>query len=76
MKTCYRSLGLVLLSLLLCSCSALSMPQSPTPPPPPTLAAGAQACVEPPAGLVSWWPADGNANDVQGVNDGAKEELK
>src|SRR5712692_3427355 len=30
---------------------------------------GAQVCVEPPAGLVSWWPADGNADDIAGGND-------
>ncbi|MBI4334667.1 MAG: hypothetical protein HY673_25720, partial [Chloroflexi bacterium] len=28
----------------------------------------AQTCVQPPAGLVSWWPGDGNANDIQGTN--------
>jgi hypothetical protein len=32
--------------------------------------ATAQDCVEPPAGLVSWWPGDGNADDIQGGNDG------
>jgi Concanavalin A-like lectin/glucanases superfamily len=32
--------------------------------------AGAQTCVQPPPGLVSWWPGDGNADDVQNVNDG------
>lgn len=26
--------------------------------------------VPPPAGLVGWWPGDGNANDIQGTNDG------
>lgn len=31
-------------------------------PPPP--------CVAPPAGLVSWWPGEGNANDNEGVNNG------
>ncbi|HWH68656.1 MAG TPA: hypothetical protein VNT26_04690, partial [Candidatus Sulfotelmatobacter sp.] len=25
-----------------------------------------QSCSPPPAGLVSWWPADGNANDIAG----------
>ena len=30
----------------------------------------AQVCVEPPAGLVGWWPADGTADDVTGGNDG------
>lgn len=32
--------------------------------------AAAQECVRPPAGLVSWWPGDGNADDIQGGNDG------
>jgi hypothetical protein len=31
----------------------------------------AQVCVEPPAGLVSWWPADGNADDIAGGHDAA-----
>ena len=26
--------------------------------------------VVPPAGLVGWWPGDGNANDIEGVNNG------
>jgi hypothetical protein len=30
----------------------------------------AQTCVQPPAGLVSWWPRDGNAQDIIGPNDG------
>ncbi|MGZ5438057.1 MAG: hypothetical protein ACXW3F_18375, partial [Pyrinomonadaceae bacterium] len=29
------------------------------PQPPPS-------CVTPPAGIVGWWPGDGNANDIQG----------
>jgi len=32
--------------------------------------AAAQECVEPPDNLVSWWPGDGNARDIQGANDG------
>jgi hypothetical protein len=28
-------------------------------------------CVSPPAGLVSWWPGDGNAEDITGSNGGA-----
>jgi hypothetical protein len=32
--------------------------------------ATAQDCVEPPARLVSWWPGDGDANDIQDSNDG------
>ena len=27
-------------------------------------------CTAPPSGLVSWWPGDGNANDIVGVNNG------
>src|SRR5207249_3420823 len=27
-------------------------------------------CVTPPSGLISWWPAEGNANDVAGGNSG------
>jgi hypothetical protein len=27
-------------------------------------------CATPPSGLVSWWPGDGNANDIQGTNNG------
>src|SRR6266545_3502369 len=33
--------------------------------------AAAQVCVQPPEGLVSWWPGDGNANDIVGGNNGA-----
>jgi hypothetical protein len=32
--------------------------------------AGPQTCTQPPSGLVSWWPGDGNANDIQDGNDG------
>ena len=31
----------------------------------------AQSCVPPPADLVSWWPGDGDAQDIVGNNDGA-----
>jgi hypothetical protein len=34
------------------------------------LAATARDCVPAPTGLVGWWPADGNANDVTGTNNG------
>ena len=33
-------------------------------------AAAQQTCTPPPPGLVSWWPADGNANDIQDHNPG------
>ena len=32
-----------------------------------------QTCVDPPSGLVSWWPGDGNASDIVDGNDGALE---
>lgn len=32
--------------------------------------AKAQSCVTPPPGLVSWWPGDGNADDIIGGNHG------
>src|SRR3990170_648716 len=32
--------------------------------------ATAQSCIIPPAGLVSWWPAEGNADDLQDGNHG------
>jgi hypothetical protein len=32
-----------------------------------------ETCVPPPAGLVSWWPADGNANDIVGANHGTAQ---
>lgn len=34
------------------------------------VAAEAQPCVPAPPGLVSWWPGDGDARDIQGSNDG------
>src|SRR3954471_5623734 len=30
----------------------------------------AQTCTPPPPNMVSWWPGDGNANDIQGSNNG------
>jgi hypothetical protein len=32
--------------------------------------AQSQSCVQPPPNLVSWWPGDGNANDIQDGNNG------
>src|SRR6266446_6111168 len=32
--------------------------------------APAAACFPPPAGIVGWWPGDGDANDVVGTNNG------
>lgn len=33
--------------------------------------ASVQTCVPPPSGMVSWWPGDGDANDITGGNHGA-----
>ena len=33
----------------------------------------AQICVDPPPGLVSWWPGEGTAEDLIGNNDGTLE---
>src|ERR1051325_10104639 len=30
----------------------------------------AQTCAPPPPNMVSWWPGDVNANDIEGCNDG------
>src|SRR5260370_18137079 len=30
-------------------------------------------CVPAPPNMVSWWPGDGNANDIQGTNNGVVE---
>ena len=35
-----------------------------------TLSSNETQCVTPPANLVSWWPGDGNAIDIQGNNNG------
>ena len=35
-----------------------------------TSAQNIAACVPAPAGLVSWWPGDGNADDIAGTHDG------
>ena len=36
----------------------------------PTSANAAPRAIQQPSGLVSWWPGDGNANDIVGDNDG------
>jgi len=41
-------------------------PEAPTPTPTPT-----PVCTSPPPNMVSWWPGDGNANDIQGGNNGS-----
>ena len=39
----------------------------------PAVARSQTTCVQPPADLVSWWAADGNADDIQGSNGGTLE---
>ena len=36
----------------------------------PLVAQESPSCVAPPSGMVSWWPGEGNANDIQGINNG------
>src|SRR3990172_3078266 len=36
----------------------------------PVAVSFAQTCVPPPSGLISWWPGEGNANDIVGINNG------
>lgn len=45
-------------------CSALRVASAPTEPPRP------RGCIDAQAGLVAWWPLDGNALDRVGANDG------
>ena len=35
-----------------------------------TLVVTTNNCVTPPSGLISWWPGEGNANDIIGTNNG------
>jgi len=32
-------------------------------------------CVPPPAGMVAWWPGEGNANDIVGANNGSAQAI-
>lgn len=40
----------------------------------PPLRASAQSCTPPVSGLVAWWPAEGNAYDTNGGNNGTVEQ--
>src|SRR5204862_3148726 len=42
----------------------------PTPTPTPTCSVPASECVVAPSRIISWWPAEGNGNDVVGSNNG------
>jgi hypothetical protein len=56
--------------------SITSVPSNTPTPVPPTLTPSPQPtqtqlqCIQPPYGLISWWPGDGNANDIIGSNNG------
>jgi hypothetical protein len=43
---------------------------TPTPTATPSSTATSGSCMLPPAGLVSWWPGDGNADDIIGSHNG------
>ncbi|MCJ7831144.1 MAG: LamG domain-containing protein, partial [Dehalococcoidia bacterium] len=36
-----------------------------------TETAHSQSCTQPPSGLLTWWPGDGDAADIVGAHDGA-----
>ncbi len=57
--------------LLLLLVSALLMVWGKTTPATPIYAE--PSCVSPPSGIVSWWPGDGNANDIVGSNHGTTQ---
>jgi len=57
MQQIVRRFGLDIAVLILCF-AASSLP----------LSAAASTCIEPPSGLVSWWPGDTNNDDLAGVN--------
>src|SRR5438128_321718 len=62
-------------------CSAINLPeQHPKTLAPPdnaafsgsyTVTGPGPTCVPPPPDMVSWWPGDGNADDITGSNNGA-----
>jgi hypothetical protein len=33
----------------------------------------AQDCLEPPPGMIAWWPGDGDAKDIAGSDDGTPQ---
>lgn len=37
------------------------------------IASNGKICIQPPAALVSWWPGDNDANDIQDGNDGTDD---
>jgi hypothetical protein len=67
MKALYvRGYGVVLLALLITSpIGSIAFPTQ------PLSQSSSPKCVPPPSGLMSWWPGDGNANDIVGTNKGS-----
>lgn len=62
-----RSRTPLLVLLLIAGVAALWTALAHTPPVEPVQA---QSCVVPPDGMISWWPGDGNADDIVGGNHG------
>lgn len=73
LSTLRHAVGLFLASMILTGCLVREQPAAPE----NTFSEPANVslpkpgkCVTPPAGLVSWWPGDGNAIDIVGSNHG------
>ena len=64
-----RNLRLVLVMISIAAFLGL-VSIGPSPRITPRTSAQPPSCVPPPAGLVSWWPGDGDASDIQDGNDG------
>src|SRR5437867_10003102 len=69
--TNHATLLLVLLSASMMAASTLDLRTARAiGPPRGSTIVQAPSCVAPPSGMVSWWPGDGNADDIQGGNNG------
>lgn len=64
------STGRFFVAASLASLLALLFVMAPTPQSASSTAPVQSSCVAPASGLVSWWPGDGNANDIDGGNSG------
>lgn len=60
-----------LAAIVLVACQDATQPRWVDPPGVPVFdLSNTDGCVDPPSGLVSWWPGDTDASDIQGTNDG------
>jgi hypothetical protein len=58
-------------AIVLVACQDATQPRWVDPPDVPVLdLSNTGVCIPPPAGLVSWWPGDTDASDIQGTNNG------